>query len=98
MGEIGDLAVSFARFLSWSLDLPMRDSCSFANLALARRWVGVWTWGVAVSVQIQGKRWHADEETARTIVTDGGGFLVWWRATICLGGRCRRLSLGVVDK
>lgn len=54
IGEIGDLGVSFVRFLSWSVDLPMRASWSFANFAFARRWVGVWTWRAAVSTRRKG--------------------------------------------
>jgi hypothetical protein len=41
-GEMGDLETSLVRFLSCSSDLPMRASCSFANLALRRRCSGVW--------------------------------------------------------
>lgn len=51
---MGDLGVSFVRFLSWSVDLPMRASCSFANFAFARRWVGVWTCRTAVSTRRKG--------------------------------------------
>jgi hypothetical protein len=55
-GEMGDLGASFARFLSWSSDLPMRASFSFANLALARRCCGVCacTFDLCVSL---GLRW-----------------------------------------
>jgi hypothetical protein len=48
MGEMGALE---ATFLCWcfrmaSSDLPLRASCSFANLALRRLCSGVWAWGV----------------------------------------------------
>ena len=48
-GEIGLLGASFARFLIWSSDLPLRASCSLTNLALRRRCSSVWACTLAVA-------------------------------------------------
>lgn len=40
-GEMGDFGRSLVRFLTWSSDLPMRASCSLANLMFARLCCGV---------------------------------------------------------
>ena len=42
--EMGDFCASLTRFLIWSSDLPMRNSFSFANLALRLRCSGVWAY------------------------------------------------------
>lgn len=36
-GEMVGFCETFSRFLIWSLDFPIRDSWSLANLALRRR-------------------------------------------------------------
>lgn len=92
MGEMGDLGVSFVRFLSWSVDLPMRASWSFANLAFARRWVGVWTWRIAVSTRREGVRksrmmWLVGKPPA-TYHCDG------YEVGLYSGGRGRRYVWG----
>lgn len=70
MGEMDDLGVSFVRFLIWSADLPMRASWPFANLAFARRWVGVWTWRIAVSTRREGVPTVADYVARRGTAGD----------------------------
>jgi hypothetical protein len=52
-GEMGDLETSLVRFLSCSSDLPMRASCSFANLALRRRCSGVWACRFPQSINLE---------------------------------------------